>query len=830
MLDFLFDFTYNPAMKLPLYKLMKSARSEADVKNFFQDYFQMPDVHIGWVDMSAPHIFFETKQRDADIFQMLAQLILTIHKHQKDFEFLPEYIGGFDSYKCGIVEFDSLYQRLITYSDINWNQAPSMVDDKTVRLVAQFVRELPNESSLRIYEYDRDEAELASVLKKIQSGRAPNGAALQKQINFGNYVSVFMKFAQELSNNIEIPAESEKEDGILPLDFYLADLMSDGDRSLEDLGKLKVLRDGPVYKSNLKLGKRLFIQVFKIKDLEKHSRFWARYKRPPKREYWDKIITRRDLLVPRNVRQCKGAFFTPKIWVAKATEYMASAFGDEFADMYVWDCAAGTGNLLQYLPQDKRNVFASTLDEPDVQIMKQTQITMENNIFQFDFLNDIFNPQRDGGKVPDRLYDILSNENDRKNLVIFINPPYAEAQSGQGRMSKSGIAQTYIAQRYKSQIGAAANELFTQFLIRAYMEIPNCRLAEFSKLKTLQAGNFGDFRNVFAAALLKCFIVPANTFENVNGKFPIGFKIWNTELKEKFVSITADVFDKDGEPAGFKKFYGNLPDKKINQWIAGFQTGDKRNSIGFLDCASPDFQNQKYVFIDNPENEANDHRLHLHIDGDNLLHCAMYFAVRHCMEPTWLNDRDQFLFPLMRPKYKYNPVIGVPAEYRRNIVQQPNLLESEQEFSYENDFVFKYDCLIYTLFHSQNRVSSKSGTNRWIPFSESQVGSARAFDSDFMSNFAAVRRMPEILSPAARDAYNAGLAVWRYYFSRNPENQNASFYDIKEFFKGRQPAGRMNIKSDDGEFNELESALSAALSALAAEIEPKVYEYGFLRK
>ena len=34
-----------------------------------------------------------------------------------------------------------------------------------------------------------------------------------------------------------------------------------------------------------------------------HTQFWNRYERPPKQEYWDYIVERRDLLVPQDVRE-----------------------------------------------------------------------------------------------------------------------------------------------------------------------------------------------------------------------------------------------------------------------------------------------------------------------------------------------------------------------------------------------------------------------------------------------------------------------------------------------------------------------------------------------
>jgi hypothetical protein len=55
-------------------------------------------------------------------------------------------------------------------------------------------------------------------------------------------------------------------------------------------------------------------------------------------------------------------------------------------------------------------------------------------------------------------------------------------------------------------------------------------------------------------------------------------------------------------------------------------------------------------------------------------------------------------------------------------------------------------------------------------------------------------------------------------------------YDIREHFQGRNNKGNMNSKSDNEAYNKLIANLRSALKILAKKIEPKVYEYGFLRE
>ena len=99
------------------------------------------------------------------------------------------------------------------------------------------------------------------------------------------------------------------------------------------------------------------------------------------------------------------------------------------------------------------------------------------------------------------------------------------------------------------------------------------------------------------------------------------------------------------------------------------------------------------------------------------------------------------------------------------------------------------------------------------------------------------RTTPLEFSPEALEVFEAGRKLWRYYHKcikiKNMKNEsasvNASLYDIREYFQGRNDKGKMNNKSDDAEYMELIKNLRESLKLLAKKIEPKVYEYGFLK-
>jgi hypothetical protein len=125
---------------------------------------------------------------------------------------------------------------------------------------------------------------------------------------------------------------------------------------------------------------------------------------------------------------------------------------------------------------------------------------------------------------------------------------------------------------------------------------------------------------------------------------------------------------------------------------------------------------------------------------------------------------------------------------------------------------------------------SYGNENHWIPFAARDVSAKDNFKSTFMSDFVKNRK----LSREAKSVFEAGKALWTYYHEtirklRTPP-VDASLYEIREFFKGRDKRGKMNTKSSDEKFSALDIALRSALKTLAKKIQPKVYEYGFLKK
>ena len=769
---------------------------------------------------AEPMLWAEAKAGNRkDIVASFVQLILTIGgEHTADKNLPPHFLGAFDAEKIAFLPYNAVLD-VLGKNDFDWTVAPSDHESKEFKELYELAKGAIEKNKL-LFRFSDDADMLRRFIKSnFKSGRRDITKIL---INKNNFTHIYRQWREVVMPFINAPWDVlKKKYAIYDRDFYLAEMNID-DNGTADIADDRVANDFYItfdaksstpYTVKRKNEDDLFATLafgFKPGGLDAYAEFWRRYKRPPRKDYWNFIVNRLDLLVPQDVRERKGSFFTPKKWVELSQHYLELELGENWQDdHFVWDCCAGTGNMLAGLT-NKYNIWASTLDEQDVNVMRERikggANLLDSHVFQFDFLNDSFN------KLPQGLRDIIADPEKRKKLVVYINPPYAEGDNRKGEGRSGVAANTMVSEKYGERMGYGKRELFIQFLARIDAEISGCIVGQFSKLKHLQAPKFNEFRNFFKADLSRCFVVPADTFDNVKGLFPIGFFVWRTgehtsrgdaeSRSGVFTSTVADVYDRNAVSCGHKTIVSYDGLKVINDWIVGFAANDYSDeSMGTVLAVANDFQHRNTINLCEP-NKTWNHQFQWQVLPENVLQSSIYFAVRLCIDADWLNDRDQFLFP---------------------------------NDGWKSDVEFKSDCLIYTLFHGQNRISSRDGVNHWIPFAEAEVDAKECFASHFMSDYLrAFASSHEIISLAAKSVLDAGRELWRYYHAQPGANPNASYYDIRLHFQGAtvdaKGKSKMNSTSADETYTSLLANLRAAMKNLARQIEPKVYQYGFLRR
>jgi hypothetical protein len=792
---------------------LQTAQTEEDVKDAYVKALGLKALSKGLIDIRTDECWFEAKLSPTPPAAMFAQLLSYVRVAQKNGETIPPFLAVLDREKAALMETQHALP-LFKDKSVAWSNAASQISKASIKQVQPYI-----EAHFVVYKMATHEIEFIDAVKTA----IKEGKFIRTAITPDNLKQVFDKWVDMIGK--EIVGLSETDYAVV----FFADIMHDG--------KTKVLENLPVrlvYEGD----KPLFMlggAVFELSSMAGYRRFWAIYHRPPKVEHREYLLARRDSLLPIDERNFKGAYYTPLKVVDKAYDLLAQTLGKNWQQKYiVWDMCCGVGNL-EVKHSNPRNIYMSTLDQADIDVMKASRTCVAATHFQYDYLNDDIDDFGNidysiTNKMPKQLqqaiFDAQAKKKDAKKILVLMNPPYAEAANTQGNESKTNVARTNISALMNGAgYGYAARELFVQFIARIQKEIPNATLAMFSTLKYVNAPNFEQFRVHWKAKYLGGFVVHSKAFDGLKGNFPIGFLVWDTSKKNAITEIETEVIDKDTNWLGEKLFF-NLPNSSfLSEWMPRSKKNDtdaiplinaitpttkiegvrntkwSSNAIAHFFCNGNDFQNSGTMTAIFSSVHSIGHAGGYFVTEQNLWQAAVIFAVRRLIKPTWINDRDQFLQPT-------------------------ELLTT----------TFKRDCLIWLLFNGSNLTASAdklmwngqhwSIVNHFIPFTEDEVGAKARFESSFMVDYL----KGKALSKEATIVLNAGRSVWQAYHAGEFD------YKTREVLKLNRPdVGWYQIRKalkaagkESGEEFDF-SAFETAYDALSDKLRPMVYELGFLK-
>ncbi|WP_233204832.1 hypothetical protein [Limnohabitans sp. 15K] len=534
---------------MSLYTQLQAAKSEEDVKDAYIKALGLKGYTKGLIDIQSREIWFEAKDTDRhSSYAMFTQLLHYVQVALNKGEHVPPFLAVIDTEKSAIMKSDDVLP-FLAKKTIQWGKSASQftqeaLDDISAHIGTYFV-------SFRIKTHE-DEF-ISTVKAAIKSGDI-----IRTQITPDNLKQVFDKWVAMVGR--EIVGVSEEDYALL----FFADIMHDGTVSTHANLPAELMHKNGAPIFSLK-GKN-----FDLGNKEGYRQFWAIYHRPPKSEYRDYLLERRDSLIPYDERSFKGAYYTPLHVVDKAYDKLTETLGANWQkDYIVWDMCCGVGNL-EVKHSNPRNLYMSTLDQADIDVMKATKTCVSAQRFQYDYLNDDITDDGQidyslSNKVPAALRKAIA---EGKKILVLINPPYGESANTLNKSAKTDIATTKIAS-FSTNQGYANRELFTQFVVRVQREIPSATVAMFSKLKYVNAPNVESFRANWYAQYLGGFIVHSKAFDGLSGNFPIGFLVWKTQpLLSEFPSqIRVDVMNRDANAIGEKLFHNIPKERFLNSWI-----------------------------------------------------------------------------------------------------------------------------------------------------------------------------------------------------------------------------------------------------------------------
>jgi hypothetical protein len=802
---------------MSLYEKLQKASSEEDVKDAYIKALGLKEYQKNLVDIQTKEIWFEAKQNaKLSSYAMFTQLMHYVQDALNKGEYVPPFLAVIDTQKAAIMKSIDVIP-FLEKKTIKWGKSASGYTQEALDAISAHIG-----THFVSFKIETHEEEFISTIKNA----IKKGDIIRTSITPDNLKQVFDKWVAMIGREIE---------GIKDEDYallFFADIMHDGTVSThENLPAELMHKDGsPVF---LLDGK-----IYKLGNKEGYRQFWAIYHKPPKAEYRNYLLERRDILIPLDERVYKGGFYTPLNVVDKAYDKLTETLGNNWQKNYiVWDMCCGVGNL-EVKHSNPRNIYMSTLDRADVDIMRATKTCVASQRFQYDYLNDDI---ADDGTIDYSLTDkiplgLRNAIAEGKKILILINPPYAEATNsanasisskGNETSTKEGIAKTKVGTLVMDGYGKASNELFMQFVARIAKEMPTATLAMFSKLKYITAPTLEEFRRNWNAKYLNGFVVDSKSFEGLKGNFPIGFLIWKTNMNVRSTSeikeITAEILDKKVKAIGERCFYSAPESLLLTTWIERLKA-NKTEVVPLKNVVAPattskDLRGTKWAddaiaWLNCPGNDLQQANLTailssgfssgrgLFVTKKNLWQAATVFSVRRLIKQTWLNDRDQFLIPT-----------------------EP-LTEC-----------FKNDCLIWMLFNGSNLTASANDlewndkkwsiVNHFIPFTEEEVNAPNRFESDFMVQYLQGTKQ----SKEAKAVLNEGKKLWQAYF------EHTDVRSVREDLKLNRPdvgwyqvRNALKKRNESGDFAPVSfKPFEEAYKTLGEKLQPMVYELGFLK-
>ena len=793
-----------------LYETLSKVKSEEDVKDAYIKALGLKAYTKGLIDIQTDEIWFEAKDSGKNSsYAMFTQLLHYVQVALNKGERVPPLLAVIDTEKAALMKSADVLP-FLAKKTVKWGKSASQYTQEALDEISAYIG-----TYFVSFKMSTHEDEFISTVKAA----IKSGDIIRTQITPDNLKQVFDKWVDMIGREI---AGIKEEDYAL---LFFADIMHDGTVSTHaNLPAELMHKNGsPVFSLNGKM--------YELGNKEGYRHFWAIYHKPPKSEYRDYLLERRDSLIPLDERSFKGAYYTPLHVVDKAYDKLAETLGKNWQKEYiVWDMCCGVGNL-EVKHSNPRNIYMSTLDQADIDVMKATKTCVAAQRFQYDYLNDDIT---DDGKIDYSLTNKLpaglrAAIAEGKKILVLINPPYAEAANrentalGLDTKTKTGVAKTKFAVNMNNY-GKARNELFTQFVARIAQEMPTATLAMFSTLKYVNAPNFEIFRQTWQATYLGGFVVHNQAFEGLNGKFPIGFLVWatNQNMKSPITVVKTDVLDKNARAIGEKTFY-NLPNSTyLNVWFdrpkanktaviplkngvspatakPSVQTWSD-SAIAYMRCSVNDLQHaeQHTVLFSSVFGDGHG----FYVTPENLWQAAVVFAVRRLVKPTWLNDRDQFLQPT-------EPLTDD----------------------------FKTDSLLWMLFNRCNRTASANDlewnekkwsiVNHFIPYTETEVDAPERFESEFMVQYLA----EQVLSAEAQAVLDAGRQLWKSYFSHTDARTVRDQFKLNRadvgWYQIRNALALRNKSGDTAPVNF--TPFEIAYEALTEKLRPQVFALGFLK-
>ena len=410
-------------------------------KNFCEKYFDkgtwdldvLNEVDVLLKDKKGAYLLYiESKYRITNTSQLrraIAQVILTNHKQESILTRVA--IIYQDEKNNDILQLIDCSENSVMYNnDINWEkEKPSNPTKDAVDRINDRVRD-------KTVCYKNEEIKDFYATFKKTSQTAIN-------ITEKNFNVVYNQWRNEVQFKECIEDEQDR------INLFLVDLLNGtkykksvvtdvidhnlfnsvkvGEKEVEteepliregtNLGSYVMMKNGEVI-DGIKYSGAQHSYYYTIANVEQYNAFWNKYKRPPEKNEFLKILEYSSRLYSEKYRKDTGGEYTPTCFVELQNKILAEHYYMD--DFIVCDPCAGVGNLENQFGKDyKQYCYLSTLEQMDVDTCK---IKGFENSIQFDYLVNDKQPKWKYKGMVLTIEEIAKLEN--RKLMVVMNPPY----------------------------------------------------------------------------------------------------------------------------------------------------------------------------------------------------------------------------------------------------------------------------------------------------------------------------------------------------------------------------------------------------------------------
>jgi hypothetical protein len=755
---------------------------------------------------------------------IVLQSLFYLKKMEKQGNILPKSIFIGDKDECFCVNIVPPIAKYLVTNEIDWNTSASKSPTNYPQLVKKIAED--NDINPFIYNVNIDlKFDFDGIIKILSE--MEKGEVYPITITNENIIEIFNYFISYVIKDRKYDANTLFDELNSAAAIKLADVfmncLTDKDSTYLHPKKKNVL---------VSRGEEIKV------DTNLFNSFFLHFRQEYTPKELEVVVSNKDRIFEEIYRRKTGAYFTPPIWVKESQKMISEVLGDNWRDEYiVWDCACGTANLTR--DNNFKELYLSTLEEGDINTIKDMGFNKGATIFKYDFLSEV---GIDG--VPEALKKAMK---EGKKVLFYINPPYGTASGNKSKNKvKSNIAVNAIQEKMvKAKYGDAQKQLYTQFLykIRSLQKQYNCSIAIglFSPTAFLTGCYYKKFRNDFLDSFIlgDGYIMSSTEFSDVGSAWGLSFSVWKTdktsnknnfifhlkELDRKTFTINRlarkTVYNITNEQDASYwirsniKNYSKFDAPQLSSGINVRKNGGGKiclNAIGYIYCAGNSIQTNNTNISLSSCFHGNSQGFAFCVEDFNNI--VSYFTARKSITPNWINCKDEYMIPnTLHPEYAQWNNDAIIYSLFNNSSQQSSL----RDIDYKNK---KWDILNHFFFMSNTEMLEMA--NKYN-FNEMYQDAKRFKEDKYVYNLLQTTNLSddakEILK-IAKELIRKSFEMRITYHSEHPE------YHLNAWDAGwaqLKPMMKQYFKNDYDAFVQ-------KYKAFEDRMRQGVYKFGFLNE